>query len=90
MNVEKLFCPDIDCTARGQTGQGNVGVHSQKGKRAVCNVCNKSVATSNDTIFYQLRTDPRIVMLVIVLLANGCHYTPFSGNGTLRFANDER
>lgn len=72
MNLEKLFCPNIDCPARGQTGRGNIGAHSHKEKRAICNVCNKPFATSSGTIFYRLRTDPRIVMIIIVLLANGC------------------
>lgn len=86
MNLEKLFCPNIDSPARGQTGQGNIGVHSRKEKRAICNVCNKSFATSGGTIFYRLRTDPQIVMIIIVLLANGC---PLRA-ATIAFNLDER
>ncbi len=33
MNPEQLFCPNIDCPARGQVGQGIIGVHSQKEKQ---------------------------------------------------------
>ena len=69
MNPEQLFCPNIDCPARGQVGQGNIGVHSQKEKRCLCNVCRKSFAVTKGTLFYRLRTDPKIVMWVIVLLA---------------------
>jgi len=72
MNPQEIFCPNMDCPARGQTGKGNIHVHSQKGKRCFCNVCQQTFATSKGTIFYRLRTDPQIVMCVIILLAYGC------------------
>lgn len=72
MNPEQQFCPNIDCPARGQTGAGNITVHSQREKRCHCNVCGQSFAISKGTLFYRLRTDPQIVMWVIVLLAYGC------------------
>lgn len=34
--------------------------------------CEKSFATSKDTLFYRLRTEPQQVIWGIVLLANGC------------------
>lgn len=72
MNPEQLFCPNIDCPARGQVGQGNISVHSQKEKRCICNVCGKSFAVTKGTLFYRLRTNPQMVMQVIVLLGYGC------------------
>ena len=72
MNLEQLFCPNIDCPARGQVGQGNIGSHSQKEKRCLCKECGKSFTVTKGTLFYRLRTDPKTVMCVIVLLANGC------------------
>jgi len=72
MNPEQLFCPNIDCPARGQTGEGNITIHSQKEKRCYCQICGKTFAASKGTLFYRLRTDPQIVMWVIVLLAYGC------------------
>lgn len=72
MNPEELFCPNMDCPARGQVKQGNIAIHSLKEKRAVCQVCHQTFATSKGTLFYRLRTDPQIVMWVIVLLAYGC------------------
>jgi transposase-like protein len=72
MNPEQQFCPNIDCPARGQTGAGNITVHSQKEKRCHCKVCGQTFATSKGTLFYRLRTDPQMVMWVIVLLAYGC------------------
>jgi len=62
----------MDCPARGQKGQGNIGVHSQKEQRYICDVCNQTFTTSKGTIFYRLRTEPTIVMQVINLLAYGC------------------
>lgn len=72
MNPEQLFCPNIDCPARGQVGKGNIGIHSQKEKRCVCKVCERTFTMSKGTLFYRLRTEPHVVMLVIVLLAYGC------------------
>lgn len=72
MNPHEIFCPNIDCPARGQTGKGNIHVHSQLDKRYRCDVCQQTFSASNGTIFYRLRSDPKIVMEVIVLLAYGC------------------
>lgn len=36
MNPQEVFCPNIECWARGQTGRGNIGVHSQVEKRYIC------------------------------------------------------
>lgn len=72
MNPQDTFCPNIDCPARGQTGKGNIGVHSQKDKRYKCNVCDKTFSHTKETIFYRLQTDAEIVMIVIALLAYGC------------------
>jgi len=62
----------MDCPARGQIGKGNIHVHSQKDGRCFCEVCQQTFTTTQGTIFYRLRHDPKIVMCVIVLLAYGC------------------
>jgi len=72
MNPQEIFCPNMACPARGQTGKGNIHVHSQKDKRFICDVCQDTFTTSKGTIFYRLRNDPKIVMYVIILLAYGC------------------
>jgi transposase-like protein len=72
MNPHEIFCPNMECPARGQIGKGNIHVHSQKDKRFMCNVCQDTFTTSKGTIFYRLRHDPKIVMCVIILLAYGC------------------
>lgn len=72
MNPRELFCPNMDCPARGQVGQGNIHTHSLKDKRCMCDVCEQTFVTTRGTIFYRLRSDPQLVMWVIVLLAYGC------------------
>jgi transposase-like protein len=72
MNSANLFCPNIECPARGQVGKGNIGVHSQKTKRYICHVCKETFSASQGTIFYRLRTDPKTVLLVLALLMYGC------------------
>lgn len=72
MNPQDIFCPNIDCPARGQTGKGNIGIHSQKDQRYQCDVCGQTFTTTKGTIFYRLRTNPVTVMIVITLLAYGC------------------
>lgn len=72
MNPQAIFCPNMDCAARGQSGKGNIHVHSQKEKRYICDVCQQTFTTTKGTIFYRLRTDPQIVMWVVILLAYGC------------------
>ena len=72
MNPRELFCPNMACPARGQVGKGNIHVHSQKEKRCICAVCGQTFTTTTGTIFYRLRSDPQLVMWVIVLLAYGC------------------
>lgn len=72
MNPETVFCPNIECVARGQVGKGNISVHSQKEGRYGCEVCGGTFATTKGTIFYRLRTEPTTVILVLTLLAYGC------------------
>ena len=72
MNLTEIFCPTIDCPARGQRGRGNIRVHSEVEQRCYCNVCKKSFSIKKGTIFYRLKTEPAQVMLVITLLAYGC------------------
>lgn len=72
MNLENIFCPNLDCPARGQSGQDNIKPHSQKEKRCRCTVCGKTFSMNKGTLFYRLKTDPLQVILVITLMAHGC------------------
>ena len=72
MNLATIFCPNLDCPARGQTGRGNVQVHSHKEKRCYCKVCHKTFSVTKGSLFYRLKTDPQTVLMVVTLLAYGC------------------
>ena len=72
MNPTTVFCPNLACPARGQTGQGNIGVHSRKEKRFICTACQKTFAATKGTAVYRLRTPAETVALVLTLLAHGC------------------
>jgi transposase-like protein len=72
MNPQDIFCPNIDCPARGQIGQGNIGIHSQEDERYICHECQETFTATKGTIFYRLRTDPKVVMQVVTLLGYGC------------------
>ena len=72
MNPQDVFCPNIDCPARGHRDAGNIGIHNQQEQRYVCHECGKTFAATKGTIFYRLRTEATIVMQVITLLAYGC------------------
>ena len=72
MDPQSVFCPNIDCPARGQVGRGNIHVHSRKERRYRCDVCQKTFADTKGTPFYRLRTAKDIVVIVVTLLAYGC------------------
>lgn len=72
MNPQEAFCLNMDCHARGHIGKGNIRIHSQKEKRCICDECGQTFSWSKGTLFYRLRTDPTLVMIVITLLAYGC------------------
>ena len=72
MNPTTVFCPNLACPARGQTGQGNIGIHSHREKRFICTECRKTFTTTKGTVFYRLRTSAETVTRVVTLMAHGC------------------
>jgi len=72
MDPTTVFCPNGHCHARGQTGQGNIGIHSHKEQRFICHECHKTFSARKGTVFYRLRTSAGTVVLVVTLLAHGC------------------
>jgi transposase-like protein len=72
MDPTTAFCPNEHCHGRGQTGQGNIGIHSQKEQRFICHECHKTFSARKGTAFYRLRTLAETVVLVVTLLAHGC------------------
>src|SRR3989475_4904813 len=72
MDPTTVFCPNTHCPARGQTGQGNIGIHSQKEQRFICHACHKTFSATTGTVFYRRRTSAETVVIVVTLLAHGC------------------
>ena len=72
MDPITTFCPNLACPARGQTGQGNIYIHSCKDHRFVCTECHKTFSARTGTALYRLRTSAETVSLVVTLLAYGC------------------
>src|SRR2546427_1971771 len=72
MNPTTIFCPNLACPARGQVGQGNIGIHSRKDKRFLCTECHKTFSATKGTALSRLRTAAETVALVVTLLAHGC------------------
>ncbi len=63
MNPQAQFCPILECAARGQRGEGNIGVQSTVERRYICHVCKQTFAARTGTVFYRLRTPPETVLL---------------------------
>jgi len=72
MNPTTAFCPTWDCHARGQIGQGNIGIHSRKEQRFICHECHKTFSATTGTVFYRLHTSAETVVIVVTWLAPGC------------------
>ena len=72
MDPQGQFCHNPACPARGQAGQGNIGVHSQQEQRYVCQTCGRTFAATTGTPFYRLRTAADQVTVVLTLLCHGC------------------
>src|ERR671939_2131778 len=72
MDPTTVFCPHEHCPARGQTGQGNIGIHAHKEQRFICHACHKTFSARKGTVFYRLRTSAETVVIVVTLLAHGC------------------
>jgi transposase-like protein len=72
MDPTSTFCPNLDCPARGQTSQGNIGIHSRKDQRFRCRQCRKTFAITQGTALYRLRMPAETVTLVVTLIAHGC------------------
>jgi transposase-like protein len=78
MDPASVFCPNLECPARGQASQGNIRIHSRKDTRFLCTACRKTFAATKGTALYCLRTSATTVTLVVTLLAHGCPLRPYT------------
>ena len=72
MDPTTVFCPKGDCHARGQIGQGNIGVHTRKDRRCICQEYHKTFSATKGTVFYRRHTAAETVVIVVTLRAHGC------------------
>ena len=72
MDPTTVFCPNEHCHARGQAGQGNIGIHARKEQRFICHECHKTFSATKGTVFYRLRTAAETVVIIVTLLAHCC------------------
>ena len=72
MDPRTQFCHNPSCHARGKEGEGNIVIHSQKGKRYQCTLCDATFVETKGTPFFRLQTDPEVVTIVLALLCHGC------------------
>jgi transposase-like protein len=67
MDSQGIFCPNLDCPARGQSDQGTIRVHRQKDHRYRCTVCHRTFAATKGTPFYRLHAQRAVFVSVVTL-----------------------
>src|SRR2546427_13179328 len=72
MDTTRQFCPNLECKARGQIGQGNIVIHGRKPPRYRCKTCGKTFSAREGTLFAGLRKPTEGIVIVVTLLAYGC------------------
>lgn len=72
MNPQEIFCQNDLCSARGQTGQGNITIHSRKERRYRCAACGQTFSETKGTALYNIKKDPQLFEWVVSLLGRGC------------------
>lgn len=72
MNPQSQFCHNMECAARGKTGEGNIVIHSQKEGRYQCKRCTKTFSATKGTPFYRLHKPAELMKVVVTLLVHGC------------------
>lgn len=72
VDSQTAFCPNLHCPAKGQTGKGNIRIHSRQHARYKCQECSRTFTQTKGTPFYRLRHEQAVVVRVVTLLAHGC------------------
>ncbi len=72
MDPHSIFCPNPDCPASGQVGQGNIRIHSHKEQRYRCTVCGKTFSARRGTPFYRRKVPEETISRIILLAQYGC------------------
>lgn len=72
MDASKQFCPNLECTSRGQIGKKNIVIHAKSRPRYKCKTCGKTFSANAGTVLEGLRKPTKLILIVIILLAYGC------------------
>src|SRR3989441_884840 len=72
MDASSTFCPNEECMARGEVGQGNMVIHGRKRPRYRCTTCGKTFSAKTGTMFEGLRKPTELIVIVVTLLTYGC------------------
>lgn len=72
MDASQVFCPNLDCMARGKIDEGNIVIHGKKRQRYRCKTCGKTFSARAGTMFEGLRKPQALLVIVVTLLAYGC------------------
>jgi transposase-like protein len=72
MDPQHTFCPNPECPASGQIGEGNLISHGRKRPRSKCKVCSTTFSPRHGTPLYRRRTPEALMTQVITLVAHGC------------------
>jgi len=72
MDASQVFCPNLECPARGKRGQGNIVIHGRRRPRYRCTTCRKTFSARAGTMFAGLRKAEELIALVVTLLSYGC------------------
>jgi transposase-like protein len=72
MNPQETCCPNPECSARGQVGQGNIRVHSWKERRYRCMTCDKTFSETSGTALYGIKKSHQDFTRVVTWLGHGC------------------
>src|SRR5438105_13532613 len=72
MDPSKAFCPNAMCSARGQSGKGNIAIHDRKRQRYRCKTCKRTFSARRGTMLEGLRKPSELIVIVVTLLAFGC------------------
>jgi transposase-like protein len=60
------------CSARGQSGKGNIVIHDRKRQRYRCKACKETFSARRGTMFEGLRKPVDLIVIVVTLLSYGC------------------
>ena len=72
MDPQAQSCHNPDGPARGQSGLGQIRVHSKKERRYRCTACGRTFAATHNTPLYRLKKPTELVIIVLTLLCHGC------------------